>query len=231
MSAPTEQPGFDDCWNRIGVRGDASCPELKKHVHCRNCPVYSAAATQLLDIGLPPDYLDRWTRHVAQDKQVIEAHTHSVIVFRVEAEWLALPTVVFSEIASLRRIHSIPHRRNGIVLGLANIRGELLACVSLEQILGLEQQGERRQERQRVIDERLLVLDYEGHRSVCPVDEVYGIQRFHGRMLAAAPATLAKAATPYIKSVLSWQDKSVGLLDEQLLFHTINRSLASATAT
>src|SRR4029077_5730556 len=28
----------DDCWNRIGVRGDASCPELKHHVHCRNCP-------------------------------------------------------------------------------------------------------------------------------------------------------------------------------------------------
>lgn len=229
MSAATGQALFDDCWNRIGVRGDASCPELKKQVHCRNCPVYSAAAAQRLDIGLPPDYLDRWTRHVAQDKQVLEAHTHSVIVFRIEAEWLALPTAVFSEIASLRTIHSIPHRRNGIVLGLANIRGELLACVSLEQILGLEQQ--RHQERKRAIDDRLLVLDYEGHRSVCPVDEVYGIQRFHARLLTEAPATLAKAATPFIKSVLHWQDKSVGLLDEQLLFHTVNRSLASATAT
>ena len=35
---------INDCWNRIGVRGDASCPELEQHVHCRNCPVYSAAA-------------------------------------------------------------------------------------------------------------------------------------------------------------------------------------------
>lgn len=213
------------------MRGDASCPELKKHVHCHNCPVYSAAASQLLDAGLPADYLDRWTRHVAQDKQAAEADTHSVIVFRVEAEWLALPTAVFTEIATLRPIHSIPHRRNGIVLGLANIRGELLACFSLEQILGLEQQAQPRQARQRSLEERLLVLDWEGGRSVCPVDEVYGIQRFHPRLLAPAPATLAKAATPYIRSVLHWQDKSVGLLDAQLLFHTVNRSLASATAT
>ena len=35
---------IDDCWNRIGVRGDGSCPELKQYVHCRNCPVYSAGA-------------------------------------------------------------------------------------------------------------------------------------------------------------------------------------------
>jgi len=231
MSAPTGQPLFDDCWNRIGVRGDASCPELKKHVHCHNCPVYSAAATQLLDARLPADYLDRWTRHVAQDQQAAQADTHSVIVFRVEAEWLALPTTVFTEIATLRPIHSIPHRRNGIVLGLANIRGELLACFSLEQILGLEQQAQLRQERHRTLEERLLVLDWEGSRSVCPVDEVYGIQRFHPRLLAPAPATLAKAATPYIRSVLHWQDKSVGLLDGELLFHTVNRSLASATAT
>ena len=34
----------NDCWNRIGVRGDRSCPELKQYVHCRNCPVYSAGA-------------------------------------------------------------------------------------------------------------------------------------------------------------------------------------------
>ena len=35
---------FDDCWNRIGISGDRSCPELVQHVLCRNCPVFEAGA-------------------------------------------------------------------------------------------------------------------------------------------------------------------------------------------
>ncbi len=45
-----------DCWNRIGVEGNATCRELAKYIHCRNCPVYSAAGLQLLDRPLPADY-------------------------------------------------------------------------------------------------------------------------------------------------------------------------------
>ena len=45
------------------------------------------------------------------------------------------------------------------------------------------------------------------------------------------PATAAKAAATYATALLSWRQKSVGLLDPQLLFHTINRSLALATTT
>jgi len=45
--APGSSPAIvNACWTTIGVRGDASCPELKQHVHCRNCPVYSAGARQ-----------------------------------------------------------------------------------------------------------------------------------------------------------------------------------------
>ncbi len=44
IRAKVPEIAIDDCWNRIGVRGDGSCPELKRHIHCRNCPVYSAAA-------------------------------------------------------------------------------------------------------------------------------------------------------------------------------------------
>ena len=32
---------IDDCWNRIGVHGNKSCPLLAEHVHCRNCAVYA----------------------------------------------------------------------------------------------------------------------------------------------------------------------------------------------
>ncbi len=216
---------ISDCWNKIGVRGDSSCPKLKQAIHCRNCPVYCAAAVDLLDADLPPEYRAHRTLEVAREKTRTEIGTRSVVVFRIGAEWHALATAVLKEIASLRAIHSIPHRRDGVLLGLANIRGELLACFSLEKVLGLEQGTEINRQKHRVSG-RMLVIQREGHRAVCPVDEVYGIARFHPRDLTPVPATIAKATASVTRSVFSWADKSVGLLDDELLLHTVNRSFA-----
>ena len=55
----------DTCWNKIGVWGDRSCPELAKVTHCHNCPVFAAAGRQFLDAPSPPDYLDEWTVRLA----------------------------------------------------------------------------------------------------------------------------------------------------------------------
>ena len=55
---------------------------------------------------------------------------------------------------------------------------------------------------------------------------MHGIHRFHPRELQDVPATVAKAAATYSKALLPWRDHSVGLLDDQLLFYTLKRSLA-----
>ena len=44
----TRDHAFDDCWNRIGISGDRSCPELVQHVLCRNCPVFEAGTPGVL---------------------------------------------------------------------------------------------------------------------------------------------------------------------------------------
>lgn len=222
----SSRAAINDCWNRIGVRGDSSCPELKQHIHCRNCPVYSAAAVDLLDTDPPPEYLDHWTRQIAQDKALTDLDARSVLIFRIGAEWFALPTAALQEIAGVRTIHSIPHRRDGVLVGLANIRGELLICISLRHVLGLEAAVEPSPEKHDVVGSRLLVIQREGNRAACPVDEVHGIQRFSPHDLGRVPATVAKAAATYTQAVLSWRERPVGLLDDQLLFHTINRSIA-----
>jgi chemotaxis-related protein WspD len=214
-----------DCWNKIGVYGDASCPELEKYTHCRNCPTYTAAAAELLDRNLPANHLDDWTRQVAQKKPAMEDETQSVVVFRLGPEWLALPTTVFKEIVSIRPIHSLPHRTNEIVLGLANIRGELVVCISLHQILRPNKTTEPTKESPRATNPRMLFMHHEGRCAVCPVDEVFGVQRLSPRELMAPPATLVKAPTAYTKAVLSWHKETVGLLDEHLLFQTVNRGL------
>lgn len=225
-STPFARAGLNDCWNKIGVRGDGSCPELERHVHCRNCPVYSASAAKLLDADLPAGHLDEWAGHFSGERKVEEAGTQSVVIFRIGAEWLALPTAVFKEVATLRAVHSLPHRRSGLVLGLANVRGTLLVCVSLGDVLGLEKTVETKKEKARALHRRLLVISREGSRLVFPVDEVHGIHRCQPRELKAVPATVAKATATYTKSVLAWHDKTVGCLDDQLLFYTLNRSLA-----
>jgi chemotaxis-related protein WspD len=143
---------------------------LIRYVHCRNCPVYAAAAVALLDRGLPPNYLADSTSYFAQEQRIEQLDTHSVVIFRIGAEWLALPTPIFKEVAELRTIHSLPHRRGGMVQGLANVRGELLVCVSLGYVLGLENAAESRRGARRTVHRRLLVVSREGQRMVFAVD-------------------------------------------------------------
>jgi chemotaxis-related protein WspD len=215
-----------DCWNTIGVHGDTSCSALEAHVHCRNCPVYSSAAAHLLDGEPPPGYVQDWTEQARRGKGAAERHALSVVLFRLGAEWLALPTGVLTEIASPRPIHSLPHRRSNVVLGLANVRGALLACVSLRDLLGVEGAGAAHLDPTRRIAARFLVLQRDGLRAVCPVDEVHGIERFLERHLGPAPATVAGADSRFTRALLPWQQRSVGLLDEQPLFRAIERTLA-----
>ncbi len=217
---------LDDCWNRIGVRGDRSCAQLMAHIHCRNCPVYSAAARRLLDTPAPSDYSRAWTDHFAQPFTAAEANTNSVMIFRVGAEWMAVSTHSCAEVTSSRVIHSLPHRRSGAVLGLANIRGALRICVSLSVILHITADNAADQAAQRSVSQRLLVLNWPDGAVAVPVDEVHGVHRFRDQDPKQVPATLARARATYTKAVLCWRDRSVGVLDEQLLGYTITRSLS-----
>ena len=213
-----------DCWNTIGVRGDGSCKELVQHVHCRNCPVYSKAAAHLLDREPPSDYIAHWTEQARQAKGAVEQGAISVLIFRIRAERLALPTRALTEITSLRPIHSIPHRSGGAVVGLANIRGELLVCVSLQELLRVQTPPDS--ENAATAAARLLVIQRDGMRAVCPVDEVHGIERILERDLGPVPATVKGADTTYTRALVTWRTHSVGLLDEEALFQGVNRSVA-----
>jgi chemotaxis-related protein WspD len=229
LDVPSAKPhstcsAIDDCWNRIGVRGDGSCPELKLHAHCRNCPTYSAAALRLLDRDLSAQCVADSTGHFAQVKQLEEQDTHSVVIFRLASEWFALPTLVFDEVSEQRMIHSLPHRRSVAVLGLVNVRGELLICASLGRMLALEETAAA--PACGIVRKRLVIMRHEGGRIAFPVDEVQGTYRYHLRELRPVPATLAKSAATYTKALLSWRERTVGCLDADLIVHTLNRSVA-----
>ncbi len=209
----------DDCWNRIGIRGDKSCAQLPDHVHCRNCPVYAMAAKRILD-RLPPQMEDR-----AADAALAGcSNQSSLLVFRVQREWLGLPTRALDEVASTRGILSLPHRRDPAMLGVANVRGTLTVCVSLARLLGLEAAaGELRE---RPATARMLILGGAGRAVVAPVDEVEGIHAVDLDKLEPLPATLEGASLKYSRGVARCGSRSVGVLDETLLMQALERSLA-----
>jgi chemotaxis-related protein WspD len=214
-----------DCWATTGVRGDSSCPELERHVHCRNCPVYSASAMQLLDAQTTPADVSKWTAHFSERKHVSDRDTQAVVIFRLGVEWLALSASAVREVANPLPIHSLPHRRDGAVLGLANVRGELVVCISLPALLGLRPPADPHPDDRLGRHRRLLVIRHDQVRAVCPVDAVHGVHRFHPRQLREVPATVAKASS-FSRALLPWQQHSVGVVDNDLLFAALKRSMA-----
>jgi len=212
----------DDCWNRIGIRGDKSCERLPEHVHCRNCPVYAAAAKRILD-RLPPQAAVQ-----AEDTTAAlaaQARLSSLLVFRLRNEWLGLPTKALDEVASTRAILTLPHRRDPAVLGVTNVRGTLTVCVSLARLLGLDATAADGG-RDRPAAARMLIFGGAGRAVVLPVDEVEGIHSVDLDALGALPATVEGASLKYSRGVVRCGARSVGVLDETLLMQALERSLA-----
>lgn len=186
----------------------------------------ATGALRLLDRESPDDYLREWTARIAAEKTVADAGTMSGLIFRIGPEWLSLPTRIFQEVAEHCMVHSLPHRAGGVVLGVVNIRGELLVCASLAVLLALENADADKPGSGRKICRRLLVVNRDGNRLACPVDEVFGVQRYHPRELRPVPATLAESAVTYTTGLLPWRDRTVGCLDDELLFYTLNKRLS-----
>lgn len=231
-----DMPMLDDCWNRIGVMGDRSCGELKTVIHCRNCAVYSAAGRSLLERPAPAEYLKEWTDMLAETATeqvsvgegtlVRATDAVSVIIFRLGNERLALPVSILQEVTSPCIIHTVPHRSNDLFLGILNIRGETLLCASLSRLLGLEPVADANSANP-ISTRRLIVAGRDESKWVFPVDEVYGIYRFHSNEFKESPVVVSKATEAYTTGVFTWQDKKVNFLNCEMLFHTLNRKIFS----
>ncbi len=205
-----------DCWNTIGVRGDGSCDELRQWVHCHNCPVFGDAATRLFDHPLTDEDLSAATRSVSTPNAEKARGERSVIVFRMGSEWFALPTTRFQEIAESRPVHTVPHRRGGVMRGLINVRGELLPCVSLERLLGAAEPAA-------ADGGRVVVMNDPRGRFAFIADQVADVCNFSPEELRPAPATIR---SNYTTGLLNWNGISVGCLDDDLIAYTVRKGLS-----
>ncbi|HTU23674.1 MAG TPA: chemotaxis protein CheW [Gemmataceae bacterium] len=213
-----------DCWNRIGVWGDRSCPELAAVVHCHNCPIFRAAGRRFLERSSPEDYLKAWTARLAEKEEEEPADVQGVLIFRLGDEWLALPVAVLHEVISVRSIHRIPFQ-GGLLAGVVNVRGELHLSIRMHHLLGLNHRGEENGSHSpspgpKAIP-RLLVAGQGAETWVFRVDEVDRVHRLAAADVRPVPPTLGRAATRFTRGLFSSQDRAVGLLDEKRLFEVL----------
>lgn len=224
--APARRQAPDKCWSRIGVWSPdgASCPELKRFVHCRNCNHYSAAGRRMLERTMPRDYRREWTERYAQEQRVAEKTNHSVLVFRLGDEWLALESRYVKEITQTRKIHSLPHRSDKLVKGLINIRGELKLCISIGTLLKLEKARDSYTTDHEIL-ERMILIESEQQSFIFPVSEVHGILHYTDHELQSLPATLANTRNKFSRGIVAWNARHVGIIDHELLFYALGRGL------
>lgn len=238
-----------DCWHQIGITGDRTCPELETFIHCHNCPVYSAGGRRLLEREAPPGYREAWTNLFAKEESQLQgdrsqrdtlstvpknldiSKNFSVLIFRLGVEWLALSATLFREVTPITVIHRLPHRSNQIFLGLANVRGELLLCISLRHLLGLDRIDSTLKNSGKTINfspvvyQRTIVIEKSGNSWVFEADEIYGIHRVNSEDLRNVPAVNTKSTRAYTQAIIKWENRSINLLDDELLFYTLDRRI------
>ena len=224
------------CWQQIGIWGDRSCPELAAVAHCHACPTYKAAGAQLLARSAPPAYAAEQTAQLAAPAQSsARGDILLALIFRLGREWLAVPSRVCQQVLPPVSPHTLPHRSNQTLLGMVNVRGQLLLKVSLLETLGLtvvDATSAAAIAKQRQGYPRMLVVESSvesdaGTRHLdvwaFDVDELSGIYPVAlGQLETAANGVTTRAET-CTRYVFSWQDQQVNLLDDSQLFKSLRQ--------
>ena len=211
----------DDCWNRIGVNGDRSCPELEKHVHCRNCPVFARAARTFFDRRAPEGYLAEWSELLGRPAEAGPGDDSALLVFRLGGEWMAMALSVVSEVTTPRPVHRVPHRSNRVFSGLVSLRGQLQLCVSLHGLLEVDPPDPSVEPS---TNPRLVVIRKDSETWAFPAEEVVGVHRVARDRLQKVPSTLSNPTGSFSRAVFAWgEGRSVNVLDEPRVFVSLRR--------
>ncbi len=110
--------------------------------------------------------LEQRLRHARQDVTAGETTSWVGLGFRLHGLWFAAPRDDVREVSVMPKLTRIPGAKPWL-LGVANVRGNLLPVTDLAQMLGLPRPVESR-------NQRVLVLNADGVPAGFLVDEVAG---------------------------------------------------------
>ena len=212
------------CWKTIGYLGDKTCQSLEKYIHCHNCPVFVQAGHSLFNRDLPDGYSKEWTNQLSQKKVQASCAYSSVAVFRINDEYFGLESKYFQGVFDVRPIRKLPHRTNNTFLGLSVVHGKIVPCISLSTLMGIAESNGQTENKTNIF-KRFVFISREQEQFVIPVDEMSGIFRYESRHTQPVPDTVAKSSTTYTRAVINRNDLYIGLLEPDLFFNALQRSL------
>jgi len=181
------------------------------------------AGRALLERKAPEGYLEEWGKNLMKGKAAEREGARSVLIFCLGEEWYALSTQTVREIIEETIVHVIPHRSDHVLLGLVSVRGNLLLCFSLHDLLGLD--GNKAGRVHRRAYKRMVVVEWDGWAWVFPVDEVIGMGAYDANVVDRTPVTLGKACPEFSTGFLDMDGNRVALIDENVLCPVLNRRL------
>ncbi len=190
-------------WQAEGVAAEAVLPQQ--------------AERGLFDRPTPSGLAEEWAALLAGQKEKELPGAVAAFVFRLQEERLALPTIWAGKVLGPLLVQRVPFRSNAVFLGLVNVEGALLPCVSLAAILGLASAAPARSY------QRLLLVSHAAEHFVFPVDEVLGIQRVLPDLLQAPPRE--RQFSSWLTAAFTRDAHLVGLLDEEQLLASLQGSL------
>ena len=168
--------------------------------------------------------MEEWTEIIAKGKESKAAKNIPIVIFRIAGETLALRSEICREIVNIRKIHKIPHRSNEVMLGVANIRGELQLCFSIKALIGDADPGKTANQVE--TDTKMLVIQKNGKCWVFPVEQVIGVLRCDDDETQNIPVTVSKASGTFTRKVLLHEGCEIGLLDDELLLYALQTKIS-----
>lgn len=161
----------------------------------------------------------------------------SVLVFRLGKEWFALPAGLCRQVLSPLPAHTLPHRSNATLLGVVNVRGQMLLKVSFLEVLGLgaaiSQEAHKDNSLATKVYPRMVVIEKALSGKACSelgsdiwvfeVDELDGIHPIELAVLESPAVGVQSSAYSCTQQVFLWQDRRVSLLDDTRLFDALRQ--------
>ena len=127
------------------------------------------------------------------------------VIFLVGKEEYGLDVNVVTAIEPMPDIVPVPNAP-ACVLGLMNLRGEVIPVYSLRKRFELEEVSDKEKN-------KLIVARYDGKPIAFKVDEVLEMQDFEDGAISEAPLITRSERTAYVRAVANKQGKLVLLLE------------------
>lgn len=167
-----------------------------------------------------------WTRSLENFSPLDKAvQTFPYCVFRIGVYWLALAISEIKETTAVKQVHKVPHLSGKIFKGLINLNGSLQLVADLGELLQIKNQEAPLEKPPLLHRSCMLAIERKGERWVILADEIEGIHLLNPLEIESIPTNALLSPYNYFKGIARVKEKTIGILNEELLFSGLRRVL------